>query len=73
MNTYLFAVQDSEDIERLDRAIEKGNLGCDKIGKRTYLGYFSGDVASSHQLLKSEAGIVGGVRWNHLGYAELTI
>lgn len=70
---YLFAPVDPEDIERLDRAIEKGNLGCDKIGKRTYLGYFSGDVASSHQILKDESGIVGGIRWNNLGYAELTI
>ena len=70
---YLFAPVDSEDIERLDRAIEKGDLGCDKIGKRTYLGYFVGDFESNHQLLKDQSGILGGIRWNNLGYAELTI
>jgi len=71
-NTYLFVVPDSEDVSRLDLAIEKGELGYNKIGENTYLGFFEEDAKSAYQLLKQKYGVSGEVHWIQLSHAEMT-
>jgi hypothetical protein len=71
-NTYLFVVPNPQDVERLDAAMQKGELGYNKIGPNTYLGFFEEVAKSAHQRLKHEFGIEGEIHWIQLSHAEMT-
>lgn len=62
-NTYLFVVPNPEDTVKLDDAMKRNQLGYNKIGPNTYLGFFEEDATLAYQRLKREFGIVGEVHW----------
>jgi len=71
-NTYLLVVPSSEDVKLLDAAIQKGELGYNKLGANTYLGFFEENSKSAYRLLKDQFGISGEVTWIQLPHGDTT-
>lgn len=54
---FLLVVAQTEDAATLDGAIQKGKLGCQKVGDKVYLGFFFDKPAKVYSDWGSQFGI----------------
>jgi len=70
--SFLLTFENTQDVEKIDEAIENKKLGYQKLGKQTYLGFFPETPSSTHSELRVKYKIVGKIHWVQLPYAEIT-